>query len=128
MYSMALNQPVLAAAPFTWPKVFAGRQPTPDIMSEFVPMATAAEGAAVIRQSPVSSLSTLSREERRHRLMEDVSGVITNLLGTGECTTGDCTLWYCTFAALAVCWPHHCGSNLHKQLLFHMDKLSCSLT
>ena len=86
-----ISQPVLAAAPFSWPKVLAGRKHVPDFLSEFSTSAAATlsvHGTAGVRQPVAGDLYSLDREQRRNWLMQEVSSVVTNLLGSGKCGAG----------------------------------------
>lgn len=79
-----ISQPVLAAAPFNWSKVLAGRQQAPQFLYEFAAESTAPEARKRTRPAGAAGLAGLSSRERRERLMSQVSAVITNLLGTGD--------------------------------------------
>lgn len=81
-----LQEPVLAAAPFNWSKLLAGRQPVPHFLSEFTARAaTAATGSAPgMKQSITNSLANLSSQARKQKLLEEVSQAVAGLLGTGE--------------------------------------------
>lgn len=85
--AIPISQPVLAAAPFNWSKVLAGRKHVPGFLTEFTAAATSAAvpGTAGTRQPVASGLYGLDREERKKRLMQEVSGLVSNLLGNGKC-------------------------------------------
>lgn len=78
------NAPVLAAAPFKWATLLGAQPTVPHFLEEFAPEATAAATPATAAAAGGSRFSGLSAEARRQELMSEVSGVITNLLGTGE--------------------------------------------
>jgi hypothetical protein len=72
------SAPVLAAAPFKWATLLSTQPTVPHFLEEFAMEAAAASGATGGR------FAALSGEARRQQLMSEVSGIITNLLGTGK--------------------------------------------
>jgi hypothetical protein len=83
---------VLAAAPFKWATVLGAQHTIPHFLEEFaseaapasVAAAAAAGNKAAARKGTGGHFAGLTADARRQQLMSEVSGVITNLLGTGE--------------------------------------------
>jgi hypothetical protein len=81
------SAPVLAAAPFKWATLLGAQPTVPHFLEEFaleVAAAPTAGAAAAVSDATGGRFAGLSGEVRRQQLMSEVSGVITNLLGTGE--------------------------------------------
>lgn len=77
------STPVLAAAPFKWATLLGAQPTVPHFLEEFALEAAAAPTAAA-SGSAGGRCAGMSGEVRRQQLMSEVSGVISNLLGTGE--------------------------------------------
>jgi hypothetical protein len=81
------SAPVLAAAPFKWATLLSTQPTVPHFLEEFAMEAAAAPaaGAAAAASGATGGrFAALSGEARRQQLMSEVSGIITNLLGTGK--------------------------------------------
>jgi hypothetical protein len=79
---------VLAAAPFKWATVLGAQATIPHFLDEFASKAAPASVAtagdtALARKAPGGRFAGMTADARRQQLMSEVSGVITNLLGTG---------------------------------------------
>lgn len=76
---------VLAAAPFKWATILRAQPAVPPFLQEFSAEAATAAPAAPAASGAASGgrFAGLSAEARKQQLLSEVSGVITNLLGTG---------------------------------------------